>query len=192
MKRLLLVILCSTILLCLVSCNKTSTKINGWGKEELIEELSKKNYSISLQEDSNDARHTKTFSYDKDNDKFIVTYEANNDNKTDVIAKTSLYASVVWSWGSFEKGKMIVKTSLSFLEESESDGFEREYKITKYHRVDSFLFFDVDSYETTKSVGDTDSIVNFYFANTLAMLGDALNYANEKIQAMTDNNLTIR
>ena len=52
MKKILLTVLCSTLILCLISCRKTSTKINDWGKEELIEELSKKNYSISLRDDT--------------------------------------------------------------------------------------------------------------------------------------------
>ena len=39
MKKILLTVLCSTLILCLISCRKTSTKINGWGKEELIEDV---------------------------------------------------------------------------------------------------------------------------------------------------------
>lgn len=189
MKKILLTVLCSTLILCLISCKKTSTKINGWGKEELIEELSKKNYSISLRDDTNDYHPLYTFAYDKDNDKFIVKYEV--DNKESDFSRF-LFASVIWSWGNFEKGTMKIVTKISYIENNQNKGYEREYDI-KYHKIDAPRYFEVDSYEITKSIGeDEETIINFTTASTIHFLQEALEYFDNQIKKMTNNNLTIR
>ena len=129
-----------------------------------------------------------TFSYDKDNDKFIVKYEVNevNSDYTRIIL-----ASVVWSWGDFDKGTMKISLKLSYREDDEIKNSESEYDI-KYHKINLPRQFDVDSYEVTKSVGVQDDVVKFTFAATTLSLGVALEYADSKIKLMTDNNLTIR